>query len=406
MKLLYIYAIILICFYIYYVFTYTNICETFASTNNNNTCEYEPDDTCTNDKYTPGNIQKQLTKNYSNYLDVFSLKNISLRYQWCANHGYCGETSFISALMYYGGYMSQYTMRQLAMKYNKETTHICGQLLLNGNTDTNIAKKLGFTYESYPNKNTPNEDTDDFINWIKTNNSKQYPVIIGVYMNSVILDCDDCNNCEGDSEYDHIVSVLSVNDDNLLTICDNGLYTPTNSTPPQYIFPKITPMNRNDAYCNYDTDDTDDSTIYAIPNEVQNYGITITGLMDKETIPIRVIADKNYEPFMYDATNNPPKPSTITLTLYLSKLIPTKNYDLYKCTNINNLPKSHPISNNKDNILIQTITADSEKMIINTIKSKDAQGNIINKPITIKSSDTAIFRCYPSQTNLLKQKAI
>ncbi len=34
------------------------------------------------------------------------------RRQWEENMGYCGEVSTISALLYYGGYMSQYDMRE------------------------------------------------------------------------------------------------------------------------------------------------------------------------------------------------------------------------------------------------------------------------------------------------------
>ena len=36
------------------------------------------------------------------------------RRQWESNAGYCGEVSTISALLNYGGYMSQYDMRVAA----------------------------------------------------------------------------------------------------------------------------------------------------------------------------------------------------------------------------------------------------------------------------------------------------
>ena len=389
MKLLYIYAIILICFYIYYIFTYTNICENFINT--------------------PMPIR------------LPSFETITKRVQWNANYGYCGETSFIDALLYYGGYMSQYNMRALAislMDDDVQQSDKGGQLLIDGNIDMKVASALGLKSISYTGKNT-----DEFIKWINTN--IKMPVIIGVYMNSDMLECEDCDNCDADPDYDHIVPVISVDynvnipikQDNMkkITICDNGLYTDDKNNP-YYMCPNITPMTRKDALCN-------NSTIYAIPkvvmptkkfktrltNTLKNYGIAITGLLDSNSIPIRIISVPNIEtPEMVDGSNDQPDSNIVSLTLYLSKLIRNKKYDLYKCTNMFNIPTniSQTISNKKDNILIQTITATSDTMIINTIKSKDAQGNIINKPITIKSSDTAIFRCYPQdKQNLLKQKS-
>ncbi len=40
--------------------------------------------------------------------------DIPPRYQWNANNGYCGETSFISAGLYYGQYCSQWKARDIA----------------------------------------------------------------------------------------------------------------------------------------------------------------------------------------------------------------------------------------------------------------------------------------------------
>ena len=39
---------------------------------------------------------------------------VAPRLQWNSNYGYCGETSFISAGMYFGQYTSQWTARSAA----------------------------------------------------------------------------------------------------------------------------------------------------------------------------------------------------------------------------------------------------------------------------------------------------
>jgi hypothetical protein len=89
--------------------------------------------------------------------DLIPFYTISQRKQWNANYGYCGETSFITSLMYYGGYMSQYDMRELAMslmtKKPKNQTVESSQLLLNSSMIyTKVADALHFSYEKYTGK--------------------------------------------------------------------------------------------------------------------------------------------------------------------------------------------------------------------------------------------------------------
>ena len=62
------------------------------------------------------------------------------RHQWNANYGYCGETCFISAGMYYGQYCSQYTARHLASP-DLPQNDVDSQLLL-GVNDIRTARKM------------------------------------------------------------------------------------------------------------------------------------------------------------------------------------------------------------------------------------------------------------------------
>ena len=46
--------------------------------------------------------------------------DVAPRRQWGQNSGYCGEVSTITALLNYGGYMSQYDMRIATAKKKKK----------------------------------------------------------------------------------------------------------------------------------------------------------------------------------------------------------------------------------------------------------------------------------------------
>ena len=65
------------------------------------------------------------------------------RTQWNANYGYCGETSFISAGLNYGQYLSQYDARAVASPNIRQSLPD-SQLLL-GVNDVAAAKRSYFT---------------------------------------------------------------------------------------------------------------------------------------------------------------------------------------------------------------------------------------------------------------------
>lgn len=303
--------------------------------------------------------------------DLIPFYTISQRKQWNANYGYCGETSFITSLMYYGGYMSQYDMRELAMslmtKKPKNQTVESSQLLLNSyNIDTKVADALYFSYEKYTG-NSP----DDFVQWIKKHTDNMIPVIIGVYESNAIL--EDKN--DGDDTYDHIVSALSVND-NMVTICDNGLYTPDNI--PQYIIDDIPIMTREDAYNN--------DSIYAIPDieaMLGNWGVAITGItVPPECIRLQLTSDIIEEPEMENGSNIPPKGVPLKLTIHMYDLQEGTTYNLYRYNNINNVP----INNFNTNYNTKKIGT-----LIKNFKYND--NTIIDN---INTSDIAIYRCVPT----------
>ncbi len=167
---------------------------------------------------------------------------IHMRVQWNANYGYCGETSFITALLRNGGYASQWTVRALAADGHVQTDEN-SQLLIGANgwgrTDAQVAQMMRLTVEDYSNGTESN--TNDYLAWIKQHVIADDTVIIGVYNNVNMLE----EGGVGDYTYDHIVPVVGIGSnhplsgadastyysDDIITISDNALYTPTGDTP-------------------------------------------------------------------------------------------------------------------------------------------------------------------------------
>ncbi|MFM7146345.1 MAG: hypothetical protein ACKOW5_08410, partial [Actinomycetales bacterium] len=120
--------------------------------------------------------------------------------QWNANYGYCGETSLISAGMFYGQYTSQWTARSLASPGVAQTDRE-SQLLLGVNdmTAANRMKLSAVTFDS-----DQQTSTRQFLTWITSMVLRDHPVIIGLLLNMRRSD----GELPGDAEYDHIVPVL------------------------------------------------------------------------------------------------------------------------------------------------------------------------------------------------------
>jgi hypothetical protein len=323
-----------------------------------------------------------------NINNLIPFSTIAQRAQWDANHGYCGETSYIAALMYYGGYMSQYNMRELVLSfinrnnenepYNQSDEE--SQLLLDSDMiDTMVASALTLSYEKYDGGTV-----DDFIRWIEKHTNNLVPVIIGVYNSNVLLD----NPNNGLDTYDHIVSALSVND-NLVTIWDNGLNSNTTNDIPI--------MTREDAYNN--------DSIYAIPNtepaSLGNWGIAMTGInLPSECIRLQVTSSDASEPEMIEGSIIPPEGIPITLTIHLYDLEPNTVYFLYRFNNVMTLPKNNfnKVPNSNFNNTFNKVPNNNFNK--NYLSRIGVLVTTINNPMqnivtdTINSGDTAIYRCY------------
>jgi hypothetical protein len=247
--------------------------------------------------------------------------SIPPRLQWMGNFGYCGETSLISAGLYYGQYVSQYQARAIASsrvpQYKRNS-----QLLL-GVNDQYAATKMHLTFIEWDTLSE--RRTSTFLAWVKRNVELGYPVTIGVFTNEYRFYGKTAPNA-GDSSYDHIVPVTAVRGDTL-TFSDNGLWSP--SGDPKYSFTyQFGSFQRTRAQAN-----ARNAPVYSLSNNAQNYGIAITGVADRDhdTLPVRLVTNVNVRP----------APMPLLLTITVSNLKPGTKYVLYRYDRFPNVPDSH-----------------------------------------------------------------
>lgn len=267
--------------------------------------------------------------------------NIPPRLQWESNHGYCGEVSLICAGLYYGQYVSQYDVRAIACDGAPQNQ---SQLLL-GTNDRHAASQMHLSSIKWDTDSEQN--TDDYMAWIKQNVTKGYPVVIGIYCNEWLFD-DDPDPDAGDSDYDHIVPVMGIDSSHPLTdphyymddsvfFSDNGIWE--ESGMPVYNFKyyfQAFQASRRQA-------NRKKGPPYSVPNNASNYGIAITGVMDLkgDTLPVRVDVNCNYEnPPIEDKSNQRPPSMPLVLTITVSNLQPNVQYNLYRYNDMDSVPNS------------------------------------------------------------------
>ena len=261
--------------------------------------------------------------------------HISPRVQWEANFGYCGETSFISAGLSYGQYLSQYDARSLASD-GKDQSQDGSQLLL-GVNDAHAARAMHLAFTSW--KRSPGATSTQFLSWVKQQVFQGRPVIMGVYNNEYRLYGKTSPNA-GDSEYDHIVSVTRITShsppnssstsspDDTISFDDHGLWTGADQAAGQSFTYRFGAFPGSRRQANART-----GPIYRLPDHTIDYGISITGVADPthETLPVRLISRTNSEgQSMKDGSALRPKPQAIRLTAIVSGLTPGSTYNLYR----------------------------------------------------------------------------
>lgn len=262
--------------------------------------------------------------------------DIPPRLQWEANGGYCGEVSLISAGLYFGQYISQYEARICAIGHKAQNK---GELLL-GSNDRRAAREMRLQAEAW--NGNRQRSTTQFLNWVKHHVLRGHPVAIGVYNNEFLL-YGNTDPGAGDPQYDHIVPVTRVASRSgglrgqRLTFSDNGLWGSPGDRPYFFTYSfRQFPSNRSQA-------NRRKGPLYSLPDYGRNYGIAITGVIDRDgdTLPVRVATNRNYEhPNMpRDSTARPPA-LPLTLTVTVSGLEPGVEYRLYRYARLDAIPHS------------------------------------------------------------------
>ena len=267
------------------------------------------------------------------------------RLQWNENNGYCGETAFISAGLYYGQYLSQYDARAIASDDTPQY-ETDAQLLL-GVNDQYAASQMHLTSSEWTPGTT--STTDDFLAWVKSEVIQGYPVAIGVYENQSLFYNTTKPNA-GDPKYDHIVIVTGVTSHHPLTLpatyyaddelkfSDNGLWTGTTGTKPQYVFDY--PFGTFQA--TRQAANTPTGNVYSLADTVRNYGIAITGVADPE--PPDRARSGGHQCERRDTADrppiqHPPRADAAHADRDVSGLHPGTAYDLYR---YDDSPNSRP----------------------------------------------------------------
>ena len=307
------------------------------------------------------------------------------RLQWNANDGYCGETSFISAGLYFGQYCSQYTARALASPGIPQSL-AASQLLL-GVNDLQAAQAMHLAATAW--KSSASRSSEDFLVWVESQILAGRPVAIGVFTNEYLFYNDKSPNA-GDPTYDHIVPVLGIspsspsaapayNPADALTFSDNGLWNP--SGPPAFIFTYLFgdfQLTRKQA-------NAPSGPIYSLKTGGPNYGIAFSGVLDlnHDTVPVRLATSVDSElPAMINNFNTPPPARNLGLTVTVT--LPDQNaaYNLYRYDNFVKVP------NSKFNASAGRAAAHW--------RIPPHSGPVFVVKVQIRSNETAVFRAVKS----------
>ena len=310
--------------------------------------------------------------------------NLPPRTQWDANFGYCGETSFLSAGLNYGQYLSQYDARALASDSAGQSLE-SSQLLL-GVNDVAAAKAMHLTAVPFDTAGQPTSEA--FLTWVKSTVVAGYPVVVGVLMNQSRFYATTDPNA-GETEYDHIVTVTGITSthpltgpatyyaDDVLTFTDHGLWTADGLAPNTFDYPFAGfPATRRQA-------NADTGPVYSLKTGA-DYGIAITGVVDlsRETVPVRLTTSTDAEmPAMAEGSDTRPAATPVTLTVTVSDLKPGTTYTLYRYSSMAAVPDSNINANAAKAAQKWTITI--------------ASGSTYTMTQVIMSDETAVYRAVP-----------
>ena len=302
------------------------------------------------------------------------------RLQWNANYGYCGETSFISAGMYYGQYTSQWTARSLASPGIAQTEEE-SQLLLGVNdmAAARMMKLRAVAFDSESQNSTP-----AYLTWVKSMVLRGYPVVIGVFLNMITSG----GELPGSQEYDHIVPVLGIDSKSRLSTSDRRYrpsdviaFSDNSGANPSSLY-----RIRFDRFQLSRTQANDSrAPLYSLQSRPMNYAAGVTGVLDPDrvTVPVRLTTDADGEGLQEGVRlGAPPAPIPIELTATVTIPNPAVGYSVYLYDDFAKVP-----------------IRDFNASAANAIRSwtiPPGSGATWSTSISAMSDQTRVFRAVPS----------
>jgi hypothetical protein len=246
------------------------------------------------------------------------------RFQWNNFNGYCGETSFIQAGLYYGQYASQFDVR--AMLSSSHSQH--AQLLLGPNQDQDsAASALRLNISTFAGSAPA-----DFLSFAKAHLVQRHPVIFAVYNSERIL-YGNTNPDAGDKDYDHIVTAFGIeshfpdgayHDSDVMHFADHGLFGTKPSNFPVNFSSTFGTFARSRQAAN-----APQAPVYSLPLK-RAYGLAVLGPRDAASgglLPVAISTSSNAEVPVIKSMRRPPA-RPVQLTVVVSGLTPGRNFTL------------------------------------------------------------------------------
>lgn len=213
--------------------------------------------------------------------------NIPAREQWPNGGGYCGETSIQSIALFYGAWISQAVVRDVAG----------GEVLL-GVNDAKALDALHFAHASF-SSTASQPQYQGFMQWMKGELALGVPCIYGVYLT------DGTN----DPDYDHIMPATGVEFLSLATYDPNDRLT-FNDNFGDRLTRDFGTLSGTRASCAFSSTQGG-----CVPLGV-DFGIAVTGIVDAQhvTLPVSVSVPLGTEPNVSKGANASPMTATVTVS--------------------------------------------------------------------------------------------
>uniref|UniRef100_A0A0G4GXC6 Peptidase C39-like domain-containing protein n=1 Tax=Chromera velia CCMP2878 TaxID=1169474 RepID=A0A0G4GXC6_9ALVE len=217
--------------------------------------------------------------------------DVQQRFQWQTNYGYCGEVSLQIAAMYWGTWVSAWTIREMKIAQDYMNTRRWigqeekdSQYVIRDGEDPIIAA-LHLQYSPFASNSIPAPQYEPFMVWMKRQIQSGSPVIFATFVHS-----------SQDEWYDHIAvghGILSdtVNDSQFrsrdVILWSPLQYSNLGGTDSGYTFGSFSNTRRG-------TDGRRQSEIFQVPRDTC-FGIAISGHDNWRADSTRVSVE--YEPF-------------------------------------------------------------------------------------------------------------